>query len=111
MQPETLRRSLESGKAPVYEDEYEPKSTITAFEEFLKSSVWRDMKDFLISWRERARSLLEETTSVDTIYRLQGEAVAYGQLALLPEAILEQMKQLKEQTNGSGKRDYTRTTV
>ena len=111
LQPETLRHSLESGKAPVYEDNYKPASTITAMEEFVRSSVWKDLKDFLISWREQARSRLEAAVNSEEIYRLQGEATSYSKLLVLPEAILEQMRQNEEQTHGNERREFTRTTV
>ena len=95
----------------MYEDDYHPTSTIIAFEEFMKSSMWRDMVDFLTSWREQARSKLEAATEPRDLYRLQGESLAYMKLLGLPEAIIEYMKQQHEGQGKERGHGYERTRV
>jgi len=78
------------------------------FEDFEKSTLWKDMVTELTIWLGRIRSELEDPnddTSDKKLHRLGGNAETIRTVFMLPETIRENIKTLmetKEQPNEEG---------
>lgn len=60
--------------------------------EFVRSNIWRDLKDELNIWLDDIRTQLEVESNVDVIRRLQGNAEAVNKILRLPEILAESME-------------------
>jgi len=79
-------------------EEVELKSSAAAFEEFLKSTIWADIRAELDIWLEGVRDGLEDTESDEKdLFRNQGRAEAIRYVMSLPETIKDTIIDLEQQ--------------
>ncbi len=74
----------------------EYRSTPKMFEEFVKTSIWLDMKGELEKWLEDIRTMLEDVEgSLDFggLKRLQGSADAVRNMMNLPENVMDNIEE------------------
>lgn len=69
------------------------KSSPRMFEEFLKSSIWEDMKYEMGLWLDDIRHALENTDDHASLLRLQGSAEFVRKAENLPMNVLENIKE------------------
>ena len=73
----------------------EIRGTIGQYEDFLQGVVWQDVLRQMEIMREAVRDNLESCTEVEEIYRFQGRAEVLRDIRILPEQILEALKEDK----------------
>ena len=84
------------------------KSSMKDFEDFEKSTLWKDMVEELTVWLGRIRNKLEDPNaelSDKELHRLGGNAETIRNVFRLPETVRENIKAMmetKEQPNEEG---------
>ena len=78
------------------------KSSPKMFEDFLESSIWKDMLYEMDLWLDDIRDSLENTVgdeAKDELLRLQGSARAVRLMKALPSNVLDNIKEDREREN------------
>ena len=75
--------------------EPEVRGTIHQYEEFLQNVVWKDFITYIDMMREAVRDELETCADQQEMFRFQGRAEALRDIRIVPEQILEALKEDK----------------
>lgn len=67
-------------------------SNVTNFEDFLESSIWKDLRNEFESMLDNVRDNLEIEKDSEEIRRFQGRAQALRYAIALPKIVLEELK-------------------
>ena len=82
-------------------------STSYTLNEFLNSTVWRDISDELKTWLKDIRTMATDpdgTLSAKALYRLGGNAQAVERFLLMPQILMEAKKQDEERASKKPKK-------
>jgi hypothetical protein len=77
----------------------EYRSSVSAFQDFVESSVWQDILHELDVWLEDSRNILEsdeKAPDIETVKLVQGRVRAIREVKQMPYVIIENIKQDNE---------------
>ncbi len=76
-----------------HKEKVEFRSTIDSFEEFIKSTIWSDMKSELSAWMKDVQEIQDSTGDEKELFRCQGRKEAINNFLSLPEIIIDFLEQ------------------
>ncbi len=73
---------------------------VSELQEFSDTRVWKAIQEYIVSGIDQSQSILESATSMEDIRDAQGRIAELRSLYTLPETLIEQIREDKEEQKG-----------